>query len=59
MIAGASVQLGLLVTALNDLRRRRPDQVNGSRALWAAASFINFVGPVAYIVFGRRRNSHQ
>jgi hypothetical protein len=52
---GATVQIGLLVGALLDLRRRPADRVNGPKPLWAAVSFINFVGPVAYFVFGRRR----
>jgi hypothetical protein len=52
---GGVVQMALLAAALNDLRKRSPDQVNGPRAAWAAASFVNFVGPVAYFVFGRKR----
>jgi hypothetical protein len=55
IVAGAVVQLGLLGTALADLRRRRDDEINGSRRLWVAVSFVNFVGPIAYFVFGRRR----
>lgn len=51
----ATVQIGLLVGALLDLRRRPPDQVNGPKPLWAAISFVNFVGPLAYFAFGRKR----
>jgi hypothetical protein len=53
--AAAAVQMGLLAAALTDLRRRPSDQVNGSKAMWAAVSFVNFVGPLAYFAFGRRR----
>jgi hypothetical protein len=28
---------------------------NGPRRLWVAVSFVNFVGPIAYFAFGRRR----
>jgi hypothetical protein len=53
---GASViQLGLLVAALTDLRRRPSAQVKGSKKIWAAVSFVNFLGPLAYFAFGRRR----
>ena len=54
-IAAGAVQVSLLVAALADLRRRPSAQVNGSKKLWAAVSFVNFVGPLAYFAFGRRR----
>ena len=53
--AGGALQLGLLLAALNDLRRRPADQVNGGKARWVAISFVNFVGPIAYFAFGRKR----
>src|SRR5664279_1049057 len=55
LIPGAAVQFALLGAALADLRRRSPEEVNGPRELWVAVSFINFVGPLAYFVLGRRR----
>ena len=55
MIA-AAVQLALLdATALSDLARRPSAEVNGSKRVWVAVSFVNFVGPLAYFAFGRRR----
>jgi hypothetical protein len=55
-IAIASVvQIGLLIAALADLRRRPREQVNGPKPLWATLSFVNFVGPLAYFAFGRKR----
>ena len=55
-IAGAgAVQLGLLGAALADLRRRPGAEINGSKAVWVAVSFVNFIGPLAYFAFGRRR----
>jgi hypothetical protein len=49
------MQIGLLVAALANLWRRPSDQLLGSKAIWTALSFMNFVGPLAYFVFGRRR----
>ena len=48
------VQLGLLIAALWDLRRRPAEQVNGSKWGWTLASFINYIGPIAYFTFGRK-----
>jgi hypothetical protein len=55
VVAGV-LQLLVAAAALLDLRRRPSDQVRGSKKLWAAAAFVNFFGPLAYFVFGRRRN---
>ena len=49
-----AVQLALQAVTLWDLRRRSDQELRGSRRWWAAASFVNFVGPVAYLAFGRR-----
>ena len=35
----------------------RYDQVNGRKALWAAIIAVNFVGPLSYFRWGRRRDS--
>ena len=57
-VTGAGVvQVALLVAALVDLRRRPADQIKGSKAVWVGVSFVNFVGPLAYFAFGRRRRS--
>jgi hypothetical protein len=48
------IQVTLLLAALRDLRRRSDDQINGSRRLWKAAVFINYIGPIAYFWKGRR-----
>lgn len=47
----------LKTVALIDLKRRRADEVRGSRKAWAAAlTFVNSAGvlPVAYFLRGRR-----
>lgn len=48
------IQVGLLLAALRDLRQRPDDAINGSRRLWKAAVFINYIGPIAYFWKGRR-----
>ncbi len=56
VIAGATtVQLSLLAAALVDLQRRPSDQVKGSKRLWRTLAFVNFVGPISYFLFGRRK----
>ena len=55
IVLGGAVQIVLLVAALVDIRRRSPDEVRGSKRLWTAAAFVNFVGPISYFLIGRRR----
>ena len=52
--AAGLVQVSLQLAALRDLRGRDARRVNGDKRVWAAASFVNFVGPLAYFAFGRR-----
>ena len=49
------IQLSLLVAALLDIRKRPAEQINGSKKLWTAVAFINWVGPIAYFVKGRKQ----
>jgi hypothetical protein len=55
IVAAGAVQVALLGAALSDLARRPSAEVNGSKRVWAAVSFVNFIGPLAYFAFGRRR----
>ncbi|MGY1735019.1 MULTISPECIES: PLD nuclease N-terminal domain-containing protein [unclassified Geodermatophilus] len=55
LLALGAVQVSLAVAAWTDLARRRPDQVNGRRAVWAAVIAVNWVGPAAWFLWGRRR----
>jgi hypothetical protein len=48
-------QIGLFIAALWDIRRRPEDAINGSKRLWTGLAFINFIGPLAYFAFGRKR----
>ena len=55
IIAAALVELSLLVAALVDLKRRPAVEVRGRKGVWAVVSFVNFVGPISYFAFGRKR----
>ena len=50
----ASIEVSLAATAWTDLARRPAEQVNGSKAKWAALIAVNFFGPIAYFRWGRR-----
>lgn len=49
----ALAQLALQFVALRDLVKRPATEVRGPKGAWAAASFLNFFGPLAYLAFGR------
>jgi Phospholipase_D-nuclease N-terminal len=55
VITGATVQFGLAAAAWTDLARRAPAQVRGPKWRWAALIAVNYVGPIAYFRWGRRR----
>ena len=55
VLAAGAVQVGLLAAALLDIVRRPAEEIHGSKAVWAAVSFVNFVGPITYFRFGRKR----
>jgi hypothetical protein len=52
-----AIELSLLVAALLDIRRRPAEQIHGSKRMWTALAFIEFFGPIAYFLFGRRRQA--
>ena len=56
IILQAGIQLGLLVVALYDLRKRPADQVRGPKRIWALVCGVNYLGlgPIAYFLIGRR-----
>jgi hypothetical protein len=58
MILGTA-QIMLLGAALWDLRQRSPQEINGNKELWTVISFINFIGPVSYFLFGIKRQPGQ
>ncbi|TMC08776.1 MAG: PLDc_N domain-containing protein [Chloroflexi bacterium] len=50
-----AVQLGLMILALRDLLRPERRVVGGSKLVWGAVIVLGeMVGPIAYLLFGRR-----
>ncbi len=54
VIATGVLQLALAAAAWTDLAKRPAKKVNGKKGVWAAIIAINWVGPIAYFVKGRR-----
>jgi hypothetical protein len=54
IVVGATVELVLTTVALVDLARRPSDQVRGPKLAWAAGCAVQPVGPIAYLLLGRR-----
>ena len=55
VVLSGVVQLGLLAAALADIYQRPDGEIWGPKRLWAAVAFVNYVGPISYFLFGRRR----
>ena len=52
-VGASGVQVALAGLAWTDLARRPQERVRGRKPLWAAAIGVNFIGPIAYLLFGR------
>ena len=52
-VVGAA-QVTLTVAAYRDLARRPAAQVNGTKLAWGLALLVNWVGPIAYFLDGRK-----
>jgi predicted ABC-type exoprotein transport system permease subunit len=49
------LQLGFQIFALIDLFKRDPEEIKGSKVLWAIVILVfQMLGPIFYLVFGRR-----
>jgi hypothetical protein len=55
LLVAASVQVSLAVSAWADLADRPASEINGSKGRWAAIIAVNFVGPLTYFRWGRKR----
>jgi hypothetical protein len=55
VVVGGAVELVLTTVALRDLRRRPSTAVRGPKWVWALMTFVQPVGPIAYLALGRRR----
>ena len=49
------IQFSLLGAAYWDIRRRPANELNGNKPFWRVAVFVNFIGPIAYFLFGRKQ----
>jgi hypothetical protein len=49
------LQLALTLWTLRDIRRRSDDQIKGSKRFWTIFAFVQPVGSIAYLLFGRQR----
>ena len=54
VVAAGAVEVALTAVAMRDLVRRPAAQVRGPKALWGMAAFVQPIGPIAYMVLGRR-----
>lgn len=52
------VNLALMIWMIWDIRHRRDDEIKGKRKLWLLAAFTPPIGPIAYFIFGRKRQPH-
>jgi hypothetical protein len=55
VVLSGTVQVVLLMAALVDIWRRPKEEIRGDKRLWTALSFVNFIGPISYFLFGRKR----
>ena len=55
VLVAAPVELALTATAAVDLARRPAARIRGPKALWWLGIFVQPIGPVAYLAWGRRR----
>ncbi len=56
VVIGATIQFGLLAAGLWDLAHRQPEEVRGDRRFWAGFMFVNWIGPISYFVYGRKKS---
>ena len=50
------INIILVILTIRDIRRRRDDEINGKRKWWMLAAFAAPIGPIAYFIFGRKRD---
>lgn len=54
VVAASIAELVVTTLAARDLKKRPRAEVRGPKALWLAALAVQPVGPLAYLVAGRR-----
>ncbi len=48
------IQGALLLMALADITRRPAEEINGDKRRWFAFLFTPYIGPISYLMFGRK-----
>lgn len=54
VVVGGTVEVALTLWALQDLVRRPAVEVRGPKPVWFGVLFVQPVGPLAYLGWGRR-----
>ncbi|WP_448631018.1 PLDc N-terminal domain-containing protein [Cellulomonas soli] len=54
IVVMSAAQVALAGAAFRDLVRRPADEVDGPKLAWGLALLVNWVGPLAYFLKGRR-----
>jgi Phospholipase_D-nuclease N-terminal len=54
VVAGV-VEVAVTTWCLRDLKQRPASRVRGPKLLWGPAMSVQPVGPIAYLVWGRKR----
>jgi len=55
LIVQVVIQCVLTAWTLWDLKNRPASQINGDKRWWVLGAFIQPFGPIAYLIFGRKR----
>lgn len=55
LTVGGITQLLLFAASNRDLSRRSASEVRGRKGMWRILTLVNFVGPISYFMFGRRK----
>ena len=55
VVAVGVVEIAVTTWCLRDLKARPAEQVRGPKAVWGPAMTVQPVGPLAYLVWGRKR----
>lgn len=55
VVAAGIVEVAVTTWCLRDLKQRPAELVRGPKALWGPAMSVQPFGPIAYLVWGRKR----
>src|SRR4051812_28455619 len=54
-IVQVAIQCALTAWVLWDLKQRPASRINGDKRWWVLGAFVQPFGPIAYLIFGRKR----